>query len=364
MAAARWGDRMRARIVRAVVVAALALGFSATAGTPPAGADTTQTIAAGTSATNLATESVWAGSQNPPYVCCWGSQGQFVTFSFSVGGGSTNLGLRYSAGNGVAHRKIELDGAVLVANQTFAATATWSTWSTVTLNQPALAAGPHTLKVWFDAAAGSSQFVNLDNLTVTELTVAPPPPVPVSTALPTISGVAQQGQSLSVSTGMWTNAPTSFGYAWSRCTQSCVPIGGAATSSYVLVAGDVGSTITATVVASNAGGSSAPATSTPTGTVIAPSSGVSQTIAAGLSAKNLATESVWAGSQNPPYVCCWGSQGQFVTFSFSVGGGSTNLGLRYSAGNGWRTARSSWTVRCWWRTRRSRRRRRGVRGRR
>ena len=98
-----------------------------------------------------------------------------MTFSFSVAGGSTNLGLRYSAGNGVAHRKIELDGSVLVANQAFAATAGWSTWSTLTLNQPALAAGPHTLKVWFDAAAGSNQFINLDNLTVTQVVVAPPP---------------------------------------------------------------------------------------------------------------------------------------------------------------------------------------------
>jgi hypothetical protein len=30
-----------------------------------------------------------------------------------------------------------------------------------------LTAGTHTLKVWFDGTAGSSQYVNLDNLTVT-----------------------------------------------------------------------------------------------------------------------------------------------------------------------------------------------------
>ncbi len=166
--------------ITATVVASNGAGDSAPATSAPtsvvvASIPQVQTIAAGTSATNLPTENVWAGAQNPPYICCWGSQGQYVTFSFSVNAGSTNLALRYSAGNGVAHRKIELDGSVWVADQAFAATADWNTWTTLTLNQPALAAGPHTLKVWFDSAAGSDQYINLDNLTVTEVVVAPPP---------------------------------------------------------------------------------------------------------------------------------------------------------------------------------------------
>jgi hypothetical protein len=67
-------------------------------------AATTQIIAAGTSQTNLATETVWPGAQNPPYICCWIKQGQFVTFTFTVGGGSTDLALRYTAGNGAISR--------------------------------------------------------------------------------------------------------------------------------------------------------------------------------------------------------------------------------------------------------------------
>ncbi len=166
--------------ITATVVASNGAGDSAPATSAPTGAvvasiPQVQTIPAGTSATNLPTENVWPGAQDPPYICCWGSQDQYVTFSFSANAGSTNLALRYSAGNGPAHRKIELDGSVWVADQAFAATADWNTWTTLTLNQPALAAGPHTLKVWFDAAAGSDQYINLDNLTVTEIVVAPPP---------------------------------------------------------------------------------------------------------------------------------------------------------------------------------------------
>ncbi len=51
---------------------------------PVAAPAATQVIAAGTSATNLATESRWSGAQSAPYVCCWGSQGQYVTFSFNA----------------------------------------------------------------------------------------------------------------------------------------------------------------------------------------------------------------------------------------------------------------------------------------
>ena len=159
--------RRRVAVVLALIVV---VGTSSVATTASrAAAATSQAIAAGSSSTNVPTETRWAGAQNSPYVCCWGSQGQFVTFAFSVTGGSTNLGLRYGAGNGDASRKIELDGSVWVANQTFAATANWSTWSTLTLNQPNLAAGAHTLKVWFDATAGSRQYVNLDNLTINQL---------------------------------------------------------------------------------------------------------------------------------------------------------------------------------------------------
>ncbi len=89
-----------------------------------------------------------------------------MNFSFTAVSAQTTMSLRYSAGNGNAARKIELDGKVLVANQKFPATANWDTWSTVSVNTR-LARAVHNLKVWFDQPAGSGAFLNLDRLTLT-----------------------------------------------------------------------------------------------------------------------------------------------------------------------------------------------------
>jgi hypothetical protein len=101
---------------------------------------------------------------------------------------------------------------------------------------------------------------------------------PVNLAPPAISGVAEQGQTLSVSAGTWSNSPTFFEYGWLRCNRrgkACVPIAGANAASYVLAPADVGSTLRASVIASNAAGASAPAQSQATGVVSGVQTGVS-----------------------------------------------------------------------------------------
>ena len=90
--------------------------------------------------------------------------------------------------------------------------------------------------------------------------------IPANSTVPTISGTAQVGQTLTATTGTWTNNPTSFTYQWNRAGTA---ISGATASSYVPVAADIGNTLTVSVVAANTGGSSPPATSAPTTVVTA-----------------------------------------------------------------------------------------------
>ena len=87
--------------------------------------------------------------------------------------------------------------------------------------------------------------------------VLPLPPAISPNGAPTISGTAQQGQTLSVSQGSWSNGPTGFTFQWEDCDTSgnnCAPITGATASSYTLQPTDVGDTVLAVVTASNAGG--------------------------------------------------------------------------------------------------------------
>jgi hypothetical protein len=93
---------------------------------------------------------------------------------------------------------------------------------------------------------------------------------PVNTAVPTISGTANTGQTLTAGTGSWTESPTGYAYQWQRCDKSgasCAPIEGAIAQSYVIRAADLGSTLRAAVTASNSAGPSTPASSAPTAVV-------------------------------------------------------------------------------------------------
>lgn len=72
---------------------------------------------------------------------------------------------------------------------------------------------------------------------------------PANTVAPVVSGTATQGQTLSCTTGTWTGyADLSYTYQWKR---SGANIGGATSSTYLLVLADVGSTISCEVTAAN-----------------------------------------------------------------------------------------------------------------
>jgi hypothetical protein len=80
---------------------------------------------------------------------------------------------------------------------------------------------------------------------------------PENTALPTVSGTAREGASLTASRGTWANNPTSYAYTWQRCASDgtgCSNIPSATKTTYTLAAGDVGRTVRVLVTAVNADG--------------------------------------------------------------------------------------------------------------
>jgi len=153
--------------------------------------------------------------------------------------------------------RVRLDGTLIVDAWVDQPPTTYTSTRTLT-------AGAHTVSVEYYENAGGA---------VAQLDWALAPTgggVPVSTAAPTLSGLAGQGQTLTTTNGTWTNSPTSYAYQWQRCDTSggnCQPIAGATGQTYKLQAADVGQTVRAQVTASNGSGASQPASSAATATV-------------------------------------------------------------------------------------------------
>ena len=92
---------------------------------------------------------------------------------------------------------------------------------------------------------------------------------PANSDLPVISGTTTENQTLTASTGNWSNSPTTFVYQWRRCDglgANCADISGASANTYALVTDDAGLTIRVVVTATNSSGSSS-ATSAPTAVI-------------------------------------------------------------------------------------------------
>jgi len=157
---------------------------------------------------------------------------------------------------------------------------------------------------------------------------------PANTVLPSISGVAQQGQTLDATTGTWSGDPTpTYTYQWERCTSSCGDISGATASSYVVSVDDVGYTLDVVVTATNAGAAVA-ATSDPTATVLtaAPANqGLPQIIGTAQENKTLsATQGSWLNSPDS-YAYQWLRCDSTGASCSPISGAQTNS---YSLGSG------------------------------
>lgn len=80
---------------------------------------------------------------------------------------------------------------------------------------------------------------------------------PQNTALPSISGNAKEGSTLTASNGTWSNSPASFAYQWQRCATdgtACGDISGATNQTYSVGSGDVHHTLRVAVTAKNSDG--------------------------------------------------------------------------------------------------------------
>jgi predicted alpha-1,6-mannanase (GH76 family) len=106
------------------------------------------------------------------YLAGWNGNNQWVRFdlNFPTAGGRT-MTFRYAAGAGNASRLIAINGTNAFPNQAFANTGAWTSYSnlSVSYNFPA---GKSSVTVAQNTALGNANFLNLDNLTVTDVKIS------------------------------------------------------------------------------------------------------------------------------------------------------------------------------------------------
>lgn len=130
---------------------------------------------------------------------------------------------------------------------------------------------------------------------------------PVNTVAPVVSGTATVGQTLSTTNGTWTAAPaiTSFTYQWQR---NSVNISGATSSTYVLVAADIGTQVRCVVTAINPVGSTS-ANSNATATVqgVAPTNTVAPVVSGTTTVGQTlsTTNGSWTATPTPTFTYQW-----------------------------------------------------------
>ncbi len=144
--------------------------------------------------------------------------------------------------------------------------------------------------------------------------------LPKNTTLPSISGVLQEGQLLSVTPGGWSGSePLEYEYQWQLCNalgKACEEIKGATGTSLKLEPSEIGKTLDVLVTANNVAGSST-ATTSVTGLIagIPPKNSSLPTITGGLVKGQLLTASPgsWTGSEPITYSYQWQTCGVLKT---------------------------------------------------
>ena len=166
----------------------------------------------------------------------------------------------------------------------------------------------HALRVRVTAtnAGGASSVISGPSAAIAGRGVAP-----ANVAAPFLSGTAEQGARLSVSSGRWTGTqPIGYSYRWMRCNASvgeCGAIAGATGSSYVLTRADVGHRLYGVVTARNSVGSASASSNATPAVVGAPINDALPTISGSLveGAVLTATPGSWTGPGPITYGYQW-----------------------------------------------------------
>ena len=208
-------------------------------------------------------------------------------------------------------------------------------------NTPAEVLGPFTTQtatqfdqIWFGPVGGTAGAATLhhDDIVASDSgwigasgAVATAPSCSTSVS---ISGTAQQSQTLTGNSGAWTGSPTpTFTYRWLRCDASGnnpQAIAGATSTQYVVTAIDIGSTLRFEVTGTNSAGSST-VTSSATTIVTAPptTSILLQNTADGSNGVAVSTGNS-GGALGSPFDTITISAGGAVTYDTSANAGGTS----------------------------------------
>ena len=131
-----------------------------------------------------------------------------------------------------------------------------------------------------------------------------PPPAPVNTVLPVISGTTTLGSVLTTTNGTWINPTPAFTYQWKRNATNV----GTNTPSYTLVLADSGAAITCVVTAINGGGSASATSNIITAQTYSAPAIVSAPVISGtttLGSVLTTTDGVWTGNPTPTFTYQW-----------------------------------------------------------
>ena len=149
---------------------------------------------------------------------------------------------------------------------------------------------------------------------------------PVSEAPPAVTGSGLPGSTLVSDAGSWSDeGSVTDAYRWERCDEygeSCSPITGAESSSYLLSAEDAGTTVRAVVTATGAGGSSEAASSALTISPSVPSNAAAPAISGvdELGQTLSANAGIWTGSGTLAFSYQWKTCNEEGTSCAPIGG--------------------------------------------